>query len=165
MYQKLAVRALQSLRRTGMAGLPEQAQGNTSFHDLMARYGVAFDTYDLDVIMQHYHTPCFIYKDGNAIFLLDEAHKRDYFGDLLARLREAGVHHSDIPDIPDITVTPIGANSAIVTVHWVSKRVDGSVVWEFLDSYYLARVGDRWRFLGDTVHEGDYSKATSLTPS
>ena len=133
-------------------------ESSDSFHDLMTTYGAAFDSYDLDTIMRQYHTPCFIYKDGTVIFLPDEGHKRAYFQDLLGKLDAAGVHHTDIPDL---TVTPLGSSSAVVTVHWVSKRDDGSVVWDFLDSYYLARVNDGWKFLGDTVHEGEYSKVTS----
>lgn len=144
-----------------MPSIVEHAQGTQSFHSLITSYGAAFDAYDLDAIMSQYHTPCFVYKDRKPLFLPDEAHKRDYFEDLLARLRAAGVHHTDIADL---TTTPLGPTSAIVTVHWVSKKEDESVVYDFLDSYFLALIGDDWKFLGDTVHEGEYSKATSPTP-
>ena len=141
--------------------ITEHAQGTQSFHRLMTSYGAVFDAYNLDAIMRQYHTPCFVYKDGNALFFTDEAHKRTYFEDLLARLRTAGVHHSDIADL---NATPLGPSSAFVTVHWISRKEDQSVVYDFLDSYILARIGDRWKFLGDAVHEGEYSKATSPTP-
>jgi hypothetical protein len=141
-----------------MPELPVPSSESPAFDRFMSLYGAAFDAYDLETIMEYYNTPCFIYKDGSAIFLPDASHKRDYFQDLLRRLRAAEVHHSDMPSL---AVTMLGASSAVVTVRWVSKKEDGSVVWDFFDSYYLARFGEEWKFLGDSVHEGEYSKSTS----
>ena len=33
------------------------------------------------------------------------------------------------------------------------RRPDGSVIWEFLDSYLLAAERGRWWIVGDVVHE------------
>src|SRR3972149_4921829 len=64
--------------------------GEAVFRDFMLRYAAAWDAYDLEAILDAYHTPCAIYKDGVQIANPDEATKRRYFGDLLERDRSAG---------------------------------------------------------------------------
>jgi hypothetical protein len=41
----------------------------------------------------------------------------------------------------------------MVTVRWHCRRPDGSMLWDFLDSYLLAAEQGRWRILGDVVHD------------
>src|SRR3990172_10818646 len=65
--------------------------GEAVFRDFMLRYAAAWDAYDLEAILDAYHTPCAIYKDGVQIANPDEATKRRYFGDLLDRYRGSGV--------------------------------------------------------------------------
>jgi hypothetical protein len=137
---------------------PHSPQSFPDFQKLMSEYGGAFDAYDLESILDHYSSPCFILKDGKVNFLAETISKRAYFTDLLGSLRAAEIHHSEMPSL---TVNPLGGSAAVVTVRWVSKKEDGSVVWDFLDSYFVVRVGSEWKFLGDAVHESDYARATS----
>ena len=46
-------------------------------------------------------------------------------------------------------------NGAIVTVHWIARRPEGTILWDFLDSYIVADDGTGWSILGDIVHSAD----------
>jgi hypothetical protein len=55
--------------------------------------------------------------------------------------------------IGDLQVRRLGRDAAMVTVRWICRRPDGSTIWEFLDSSPAGPEQDRWRILGDVVHE------------
>jgi hypothetical protein len=42
--------------------------------------------------------------------------------------------------------------AAMVTVRWVCHRPNGSIIWDFHDSYLLAFERGQWSILGDVVH-------------
>lgn len=126
------------------------AAGEAVFRDFMLRYAAAWDAYDLEAILDAYHTPCAIYKDGVQIANPDEVTKRRYFGDLLDRYRGSGVVGSEMSGF---SVHDLGHNSALVTVRWTSRRADRSVASDYLDSYHFGRIGEAWKILDDTVHD------------
>ena len=132
------------------------------FQSLMRDYGAAWDNYSLARILDYYHTPCFVFKAQRVFFHPTDEAKRNYFSTLLDHYRDAGVDHSDIPELH---VLPMGDNSAIVTANWVSRSKDGAVIWDFRDSYHWIRMAGDWRILGDTVHEGGYSNEIARTAS
>jgi hypothetical protein len=49
-------------------------------------------------------------------------------------------------------VCPLGRDAAMITVHWIGRWPDQSVLWDFRDSYLLADDDGRWKILGDVVH-------------
>ena len=60
----------------------------------------------------------------------------------------------DLDRILDAYATPsLGRDGALVGVRWTCRRPDGSIIWEFPDSYLLAAEGGRWWIVGDVVHE------------
>jgi hypothetical protein len=114
-------------------------------------YMDAWNQADLDRICDAYHVPALIYKRGRVVAIPDEAAKRTYFGELLGRTRpelEGGARW----ERPTCRATSLGRDSAMVTVRWILRRHDGSVLEDYLDSYHLIRIAGRWAFLGDTVH-------------
>jgi hypothetical protein len=40
----------------------------------------------------------------------------------------------------------------LITVRWIARRPDQSLLWDFLDSYLVAIEDGSWRILGDVVH-------------
>jgi hypothetical protein len=44
------------------------------------------------------------------------------------------------------------SDAAMITVRWMVRRPDQSLLWDFLDSYLVAIEDGRWRILGDVVH-------------
>ena len=40
----------------------------------------------------------------------------------------------------------------MITVRWIARRPDQSVLWGFRDSYLVADDDGRWKILGDVVH-------------
>ena len=116
----------------------------------MTAYAEAWNAGDLDGIVGAYATPCFVVKGGRVLRHEDEAAKASYFGDLLARNRREGPHTWSIGNLER---RPLGSDAAMVTVRWHCRRSDGSMLWDFLDSYLLASEQGRWRILGDVVHD------------
>ena len=114
-------------------------------------YMDAWNRADLDRICDAYHTPSLIYKHGEVQANLDETAKRAYFGALLDGTRSALVAGARW-ERPEFALTPLGRDSTIATVRWVFRAADGTILEDYLDSYYLVRLGGRWQFLGDTVH-------------
>jgi hypothetical protein len=122
---------------------------NEFFIDFITQYGHAFDNYDLQTILNSYHTPCFIFKDGKLFANLNEDTKHQYFQDLLESYREQDYASAEIPHF-DIKV--MGQDSALVTVQWVCKRSDGTIAFDFWDAYHLIHIDGIWKILGDTVY-------------
>ena len=42
----------------------------------------------------------------------------------------------------------LGSDATLVTVRWIARRPDQSLLWDFLDSYLLALEDGQWRILG-----------------
>jgi hypothetical protein len=122
----------------------------TALRAHMDRYCKAWNDEDLDGIIDSYHLPCFIYKYGALHALLDAHSKRDYISGFLEVNREAG---PATWEFLTISLIDLGSNSALATVRWVFRRPDGSVVWDFVDSYHCCRFDGRWKFLTRTLHD------------
>ena len=120
------------------------------FIDFIQQYGHAWDNYDLQAILNCYHTPCFIFKSGKLFVNLTEEAKRQYFWDLLESYRQQDYEKAEIPHCE---IKLLGQDSALITVEWVCKRSDGTIAFDFWDNYHLIRIDARWKILGDTVYE------------
>jgi hypothetical protein len=116
----------------------------------MDRYRDAWNREDLDAILDCYHQPSFTYKPGELLTFLDARSRRDYVADFIEVNRREG---PAIWEIVDFSLVSLGRLSALVGTRWVFRRLDGSVVWDFTDSYLLCRLDDRWRFLVRTLHD------------
>ena len=69
----------------------QQSPTNEFFRDFIREYGRAWDNYDLQTILEYYHTPCFIFKAGKVFDNASEEAKRRYFQDLLEDYRQQHV--------------------------------------------------------------------------
>jgi hypothetical protein len=116
----------------------------------MSSYCEAWNREDLDAILDAYHVPSFTYKDGMLHAFLDAASRREYVADFIEENRKEG---PATWEIVDFAVTDLGRNSSLVTARWAFRRPDGSVVWDFIDSYHLCRFDGRWEFLVRTLHD------------
>ena len=123
---------------------------NEFFVNLIKRYGQAWDEYDLQTILNYYHTLCFIYKNKTLFTNLTQAIKVRYFTDLLESYRQQSYAKAETPHIE---VHMLGSDSALVTVEWLCKRADGSIVFDYWDTYHFIYINDTWKILGDTVYD------------
>jgi Domain of unknown function (DUF4440) len=126
------------------------APGEDFFRAYMDAYCEAWNRLDLDAILDTYHLPCFIYKDGTLYALLDEQTKRDYVAGFVELNRSVG---PATWEMPTFSLARLGSNSALVTARWVFRRPDGTVIWDFVDSHHFCRFGGRWKFLDRTLHD------------
>jgi hypothetical protein len=129
---------------------PDQLPTDEFFFDFISRYGRAFDNFDIQTILNYYHTPCFIFKSGKLFANLTENTKFKYFRDLLEDYRQEGYANAEIPNFE---LKRMGQDSVLITVEWVCKRSDGTIAFDFWDSYHLIYLDGNWKILGDTVYD------------
>ena len=129
---------------------PDDMPTTDFFEKFIKEYGQAWDGYDLQTILRFYYTPCFIFKSGTVFANVTEEIKLNYFRDLLEAYRQQDYAKAEIPHTE---VKSLGQDSALVTVEWVCKRADGTVAFDFLDSYHLIHINNEWKILGDTVYD------------
>jgi len=116
---------------------------------LFERYRDAFDRLDADAAAAWYAAPAFVVKSG-GIERFDQIEKGGYFAALMAANASHGEHAWQIADFHADVLTD---NGAVVTVRWLCTRPDGSTIWDFSDTYVVARTDEGWRILGDVVHD------------
>lgn len=127
-----------------------QLPSDEFFLDFISRYGRAFDNFDIQTILNYYHTPCFTFKFGKLFAHLTEEIKLKYFQDLLESYRQEGYANAEIPNFE---LKRMGKESVLLTVEWVCKRSDGTIAFDFWDSYHLIYIDENWKILGDTVYD------------
>jgi len=120
------------------------------FIDFMQAYKDAWNHFDVDGIIAFYHMPCFIFKNGQVYSNPTEKSRQKYFTDLLADYRIQGYAKAEIPNME---VKKLGRNSSLVSVNWLCKKEDGTVVFDFWDSYQVVLMDGKWAILNDTVHD------------
>jgi len=116
----------------------------------MDRYCEAWNREDLDAILDAYHVPSFTYKYGTLHAFMDAESRRKYVAGFIEVNRQEG---PATWEIASFAVIDLGRNCSLVTARWAFRRPDGSVVWDFVDSYHLCRFDGRWKFLVRTLHD------------
>lgn len=120
------------------------------FESLMASYTDAWNREDLDAIGSYYHLPFFSYKDGELEVFADEdlsrADDQKWIG---VNRREGPARWERLTS----DVQRLGGNAALVTTRWAFRRPDGTLVWDFVDTFQLCRFEGRWLFLNRTLHD------------
>jgi len=116
----------------------------------MSSYCEAWNREDLDAILDAYHEPSFTYKYGTLHAFMDAESRRKYVAGFIEVNRQEG---PATWEIASFAVIDLGRNSSLVTARWAFRRPDGSVVWDFVDSYHLCRFDGRWKFLVRTLHD------------
>lgn len=112
-------------------------------------YMECFDRLDGSAAAAYYSAPAFVVKNGGVTRF--EAHEKvHYFSSLMESNAAADV---DRWEIADFSVARPATNGAIATVRWIARGPDGSVIWDFEDTYVLGDSGNGWRILGDIVHD------------
>lgn len=116
--------------------------------ELFNTYRDCFNRLDGRGAAAHYTTPSFVVKAGSVV-RIDAQTKVGYFDSLVSGNASEGEHVWEIAGLDILQPAP---NGAIVTVHWIARRPDRSILWDFLDSYIVADDGSGWLIQGDIVH-------------
>jgi uncharacterized protein DUF4440 len=138
--------------RDGGATTDPDGDREDQLRTFIDRYCDAWNREDLGAILQAYHVPSFTYKYGTLHSFSDAESRRDYVAGFIAENRRVG---PATWEMVSVAVTDLGRNSALVTARWVFRRPDGTVVWDFVDSYNLCRFDGQWRILVRTLHDED----------
>ena len=125
-------------------------QDDAFFESLMQRYTDAWNREDVDAIESYYNDPFFSYKEGKLELYLDRDEWREIdLAWIEVNRREGPATWERV----NSSFQHLGRNSVLVTTQWVFRRLDGTAVWDFVDSFQLCRFGDDWKFLNRTVHD------------
>ena len=122
---------------------------SSELRQLFDGYMECFGRLDGSAAAAYYAAPAFVVKNGDVIRFGSEE-KVEYFSSLMEANASAGPHRWEFADF---TVATPSINGAIVTVHWVARRSNDSVLWDFEDTYVLGNEGEGWFILGDIVHD------------
>ena len=126
-------------------------QQETDIRQFFETYRDCFNRLDGPSAADHYTAPSFVVKNGRVV-RIDAETKVDYFNSLMSGNAAEGEH---IWEIAGLDMQQAATNGAIVTVHWIARRPEGSILWDFLDSYIVADDGKGWSIMGDIVHGAD----------
>ena len=118
-----------------------------SFFD---RYASEFDRSNWQAFAYHYFEPAFsVRADGSVATLANRNAVADFFSRVWSTWRPEGYSRFGISDL---SATPIGEQSALVTLTWHLLRGDGSQIRQWNQSYQLLRVEGEWKVLSSTFH-------------
>ena len=115
-------------------------------------YMQAFVSSDGGNIASLYHAPCVTVRaDGSVHCLQSSEELRSFFQKLADTYSQEGCRRWRYLDLE---VIGIGRRSALVTMTWEMLRADETVIRRWRQSYNLLRVGEAWKILASTFHQG-----------
>ncbi len=89
-------------------------------------------------------------KVGTVVVLVEAEAAFNHLKGLLETYRSRGYKKANLVGIE---VAMLGMWSAIVTVHWIIDRTDGTVLRDFRTSYNLFNEKEHWKILVTTNHD------------
>jgi vanillate O-demethylase monooxygenase subunit len=97
-----------------------------------------------------YSEPCVTARAGVVRVHPAQADLAAFFTEVDTRYRQRGYTRFD-----NVTFAwqGLGANSVLVTIHWVYKDREGSPIWETTFSYNLFKCEGTWKILMQTMHD------------
>jgi hypothetical protein len=127
------------------------AMDSSDLQRLFEGYMDCFNRGDGPCAAAYYSAPSFVVKDGE-VTRFESGEKVAYFTALMEANATSGPHKWEMDSFE---VALPAANGAFATVRWIARRLDGSVIWDFKDTYVVVDTRQGWRILGDIVHDAD----------
>jgi len=119
------------------------------FEDYFRSYALAFDAFDAERIASYFHCPCMM-VNANAVASFDtrEAILRNMEG-ILRHHEGEGYDHARVGEF---RVDRQAENLVTASLRWRVYKSDGSILWDWINSYNLVDYGDGWKILVSTSH-------------
>ena len=111
----------------------------------------AWNAADVDRVIDAWHVPSVIHTAGEVIAQPTGESRLGFLGSYVDSTRPA-LAAGATWTCPTLDVRSLGAGAAVATANWVFTLADGTVTEDYLDTYLLVRVGDRWFILADAIH-------------
>jgi len=123
-----------------------------SIEAFLLDYASAFDAFDAERIAACFHCPCLM-VDRAAVAPLETPEA------ILANTRAIFEQHRAIgyarAEVSELETTLQAGNLAIARVRWRVFREDGSLLWDWRNTYNLVAEAGTWRILVATTHAPD----------
>ncbi len=118
--------------------------------EFLQRYGDAFNRVAADEIAAMYHLPSLTVRGDGSIHVFAEVEEvREFMGTIAKTYFDEGNRASTFDEL---SVLPVGGQSAVASLRWTLKRDDGTPIREWRQTYNLIRSKDSWKFLLSTFH-------------
>ena len=121
-----------------------------NFDDYFSAYAKAYDDFDAQRLAAFFYVPTLMVKTGSVTALVTQDTLSHYLENLVESYRQHGYYKGTIASIE---ATQWGTWSALVTVHWIIKRNDASILCDLDSSYNLFKVAENWKILATTNHD------------
>lgn len=113
-------------------------------------YGEVFSTADPALIASHFHEPATVVSAAGVNTLGTRAGVERLFGAVLEDLEDREYAYSEATDVD---VDPIGADRAVVDVHWVRYTTDDAVLEHLDTTHVFRRTDDGWKMVVLLPHD------------
>ncbi|MEU6083365.1 hypothetical protein [Streptomyces sp. NPDC047108] len=114
-----------------------------------------------EFIHDYWGTPLHVTAQEQSFWCLDDASVLRFLDLNHAPLREAGYHHTVVPDQRVLVYNTVGA---AVEVIWSRRRVDESEIQRWAVHFSVARSGQGWRVVGIHSAETDQHSLADVWP-
>lgn len=115
-----------------------------------AEYGRVFDTWDMEAFSKMFCEPFVsVRPDGTVASMPTNKVAQEFFETVLEVWKKEGYKTFGMRDFD---VTPIGTNSALVTLTWELLDSAGDMIRDWRQSYNLLNTSDGWKVITSTFH-------------
>jgi hypothetical protein len=126
-------------------------EAESAIRQFFDSYGDSYDRLDAVGAAAHHGTPSFIVHRGEVIHMNDDT-KVDYFRSVFSENAAEGEHFWEIADLK---IDQLAPNGAVVELHWIARRPNGSILWVSRPTYMVADAGTGWLIWGDIARSLD----------
>jgi hypothetical protein len=121
----------------------------SDLREFFEAYGASFRS-GPSAVASFYHEPCITARMGSTHLNLTRGDTEAFFAKAMEAYRSKGQAGGAMLSMDS---HPMGKNSAIATVRWAYKDIEGKTLWEWTFSYNLYRSGGGWKILLQTMHD------------
>lgn len=111
-------------------------------------YTACYNRLDARCAAAHHADPSFVANRGQVVRINADT-MFDYFDAVFSENAAEGEH---VWEVAALDMNQMAPNGAVVTVDWIARRPDGSILWTSRATYMLADDGTGWSIWGDIVH-------------
>lgn len=115
-------------------------EAESAIRQLFDVYLDGYNRLDAEGLAALHATPSFIVHRGEVLVMDDET-KLPYHETILAENAAEGEH---LWEMADFELDQVTSNGAVVKIHWIARRPDGSLLWEDRPAYMVADNGSGW---------------------
>lgn len=110
----------------------------------------AFQSFDASRIAMFYNVPCLSVRPDGSIHSFSNPHEIEtFFVSVVEAYKKEGMA---LFAASDVQCKPKGAMSASLDCTWTMKRIDGSMIRSWQQTYMIQRISSDWKIIASIFH-------------